>query len=690
MNKPGSRRIIIFLLIGIFFSAAAGSLPVSLNIAQAQENPARLRERMPTMVSSWRFDETTGTTVQDGWGSNHGIHTSGVSVGAPRLITGSPSGYPEIFYSASYNGVTGRTTINSNSSLNLTYPISLEAWIRPNNLPPVSGTIIRKDLQYSLRLLPNGAAAFRLWIGGVSKEVVTPAGTITVGKIYHLFATYNGANQNIYVNGIIQGSRSQTGITGTTANPLLFGASFSGSSGYEYFDGRIDDVVLYGSVPSPGWIWGRYSNLADTTAPDTALTSAPPTYTTSASARFDFTSPESASTFQCKLDGGAYGACASPKIYMGLAAGSHSFSVRAIDPADNIDQTPASYAWTIASPPATACTKVAMPGSNLRAFIDTLGPGDVGCLRAGTYGARGVETFMTVSGTPSAPITLKGYPGEAIPTILGFFPIDGEYIVISGLLFDGPTGQIPGNPDPETAQISIFSRNVEINRCEVRNSLGHAGIYLQNAFNTRLIGNYIHDNGRFGDPTTAYQDHGIYFASGSGLIANNIIERNWSYGIQLYPSASEVVVQQNTIIKNVQAGIIIADDPDDPGNAPPANNRIVNNIVAYNEQNSIISWRLPCGGNNVVQKNLVWGNGNGNLGNNTDCLTLVNNIQADPLFVGAFNYHLQYASPAINAADNPFTQPDDYDGIARPQGFASDIGAFEFYNFGAFALYSRP
>ncbi len=59
-------------------------------------------------------------------------------------------------------------------------------------------------------------------------------------------------------------------------------------------------------------------------------------------------------------------------------------------------------------------------------------------------------------------------------------------------------------------------------------------------------------------------------------------------------------------------------------------------------------------------------------------MTLVDNIQADPRFVGTFNYRLQSGSPAIDAALSPYTQPDDYDFIPRLQGVASDIGAFEF------------
>lgn len=51
-------------------------------------------------------------------------------------------------------------------------------------------------------------------------------------------------------------------------------------------------------------------------------------------------------TFECQLDGGGYSACTSPKSYTGLAAGSHTFDVRAVDGAGN-RSTPASHTWTV-------------------------------------------------------------------------------------------------------------------------------------------------------------------------------------------------------------------------------------------------------------------------------------------------------------------------------------------------------
>ena len=94
-----------------------------------------------------------------------------------------------------------------------------------------------------------------------------------------------------------------------------------------------------------------YTGGTDTSPPETAIDSGPSGTFTNSSASFTFSSSETGSTFECSLDAGAFGSCTSPKSYSGLSDGSHTFSVRAIDAAGNVDATPATRAWTVNTAP---------------------------------------------------------------------------------------------------------------------------------------------------------------------------------------------------------------------------------------------------------------------------------------------------------------------------------------------------
>jgi hypothetical protein len=82
--------------------------------------------------------------------------------------------------------------------------------------------------------------------------------------------------------------------------------------------------------------------------PNTSIGTKPPASTTSTSASFTFSATnDQLATFECKLDGGSWAACTSPKSYSGLSHTTHTFSVRARDFQGLRDPTPATYSWTI-------------------------------------------------------------------------------------------------------------------------------------------------------------------------------------------------------------------------------------------------------------------------------------------------------------------------------------------------------
>ncbi|HEX3608050.1 MAG TPA: hypothetical protein VHU14_00050 [Solirubrobacterales bacterium] len=94
--------------------------------------------------------------------------------------------------------------------------------------------------------------------------------------------------------------------------------------------------------------WEVNNLLADMTPPETTIDSKPPDPSSSSTASFTYSSNEPGSSFQCMLDGTGFASCpASGITYTGLGDGPHSFQVKAIDPSDNADETPAGYSFTV-------------------------------------------------------------------------------------------------------------------------------------------------------------------------------------------------------------------------------------------------------------------------------------------------------------------------------------------------------
>ncbi len=92
-----------------------------------------------------------------------------------------------------------------------------------------------------------------------------------------------------------------------------------------------------------------YTWRVDATVPETVLVMGPPALDNTINPALTFTGSDpggGAVTFECKLDGGAFSACTTPD-QVNVTDGAHTFTVRAVDVARNVDPTPASHTWAV-------------------------------------------------------------------------------------------------------------------------------------------------------------------------------------------------------------------------------------------------------------------------------------------------------------------------------------------------------
>ncbi len=161
-------------------------------------------------------------------------------------------------------------------------------------------------------------------------------------------ATTNSTSATFTFSGVDADSfecKLESGVYAACTSPQSYSGLAAGS--HTFFVRAKDTEGRYDQSPA------MYTWTIDTTPPETTLTGQPPATTNSTSATFTFTG-DGAASFECKLDSGSFATCVSPKSYSSLANGSHTFQVRAIDAAGNIDPSPASYTWTIdTTPPET-------------------------------------------------------------------------------------------------------------------------------------------------------------------------------------------------------------------------------------------------------------------------------------------------------------------------------------------------
>ncbi len=193
------------------------------------------------LVSWWPGDEN----ADDIWDTNNGILKNDVTYATGRVDK-----------AFSFDGVDAYVLIGKPVNLDITGEITIDAWIKPQNLLDGQVATIagkwgwRIELDsYILSLFKqNGVIKLASGIGdGLTADQGLIGGQIPYNKWSHVATTYNSftGHHKIYLNGSVVNSRFRSGIHSTNLNVLIGAQEKYGTTLWRFFPGLIDEIEIF-------------------------------------------------------------------------------------------------------------------------------------------------------------------------------------------------------------------------------------------------------------------------------------------------------------------------------------------------------------------------------------------------------------------------------------------------------------
>jgi len=388
-----------------------------------------------------------------------------------------------------------------------------------------------------------------------------------------------------------------------------------------------------------------------------------------------------------------------------------------------LDQLPAVDLADGAPPPdggvvldAASCTKIVQPGAALDTVANAASPGDVICLHAGTYAGF----TMSNSGTASAPIVIRAYPGEELQAKLtnnsstsgyGVRVNSSAYLVIEGLWIDKVN---QGIYVKESDHIQVrYNKVTEVGQECLRFKLSDFGAF---------VGNTVKGCGR----KTGANGEGIYVGSGESpgddthgaLVSGNDVSDTTHEGIELKGFTHDCIVEGNRVHDlsvHDGGGIHVTTTettaPNESGHIVRGNvvynittvtsyadgnginfqrgGQLYNNVLYGNQHYGLrVDDKRGLKGTVKVYHNTMYQNASGALGvydglspdvrNNLGPTGADNLAAAAQMFVkpASGDFHLVSGAAPIDKGSDVGVATD-IEGVSRPQGAGYDYGAHE-------------
>ena len=197
---------------------------------------------IPGIVSWWTGDGTAADLV----GPN-----GGQLMGAASYAQG------EVGLAFNLDGFTGWVDVSNSATLNPTGPFSVECWEKgPTGQSSAQSLIVDKShgfadgTGWAIQTSVPGAANFFYGIGGPTGNptnfpYVSTSNSVLDGQWHHLAGVWTGTELQIYDNGVLQQSMSQTTLPANNTRDVEIGRSWGGGTPTRFFTGLIDEVTFY-------------------------------------------------------------------------------------------------------------------------------------------------------------------------------------------------------------------------------------------------------------------------------------------------------------------------------------------------------------------------------------------------------------------------------------------------------------
>ena len=167
---------------------------------------------------------------------------------------------------AVFNGVSSGVTAPNAAQLN-TDSATIAFWMNPRVLPASGEAYIVSfggwQERYKLSLPSHGKLVFTTNATGISDMDAGAANVMIPGVWVFVTAVHDGTNDIIYFNGVQVASKAVPGKLNKTTKPLGIGYDPIGVG--SYFDGSLDNVMIYGTALTAAQITALYT--AQITAP---------------------------------------------------------------------------------------------------------------------------------------------------------------------------------------------------------------------------------------------------------------------------------------------------------------------------------------------------------------------------------------------------------------------------------------